>query len=239
MSNPITAKEIMVELSRLGSPSIKRILMNHGAKEPLFGVKVEELKKIQKRIKNNHDLSIELYATGNGDAMYLAGLVADADKISAAELERWAQSSTSPMISEYTVAGVGAESPHGWDLGLKWIKSSNEVIASIGWATLGHWVSIRPNEELNKTQLAELLSGIQTSIHKSPNRVRYTMNTFVISVGAYIPELTSSAKKVAKAVGKVSVEMNGTACKVPDAAAYIEKIESKGRIGKKRKMARC
>jgi hypothetical protein len=33
--------------------------------------------------------------------------------------------------------------------------------------------------------------------------------------------------------------MGETACNVPDAKSYIEKIESMGRIGKKRKMARC
>jgi hypothetical protein len=33
--------------------------------------------------------------------------------------------------------------------------------------------------------------------------------------------------------------MGETACKVPDALAYIEKIESMGRIGKKRKTMRC
>ena len=55
--------------------------MNHGAKEPFFGVKVGDLKKILKKTKKNHELSLELYKTGNSDAMYLAGLMADEKKI--------------------------------------------------------------------------------------------------------------------------------------------------------------
>ncbi len=37
----MTLTEIMTELSSLGDENIKRILLKHGVKEPLFGVKVE------------------------------------------------------------------------------------------------------------------------------------------------------------------------------------------------------
>ena len=65
------------------------------------------------------------------------------------------------------------------------------------------------------------------------------MNGFVIAVGSYCPDLLSEAKKTAKKIGRVDVEMGGTACKVPFAPEYIEKIEKMGRIGKKRKTAKC
>ena len=72
--------EIMVELRAMGSNSIKKILLKHGVKEPFFGVKVEQLKIIQKKVKTDHLLAKKLYATGNADAMYLAGLIADDKK---------------------------------------------------------------------------------------------------------------------------------------------------------------
>jgi hypothetical protein len=65
------------------------------------------------------------------------------------------------------------------------------------------------------------------------------MNNFVISVGGYVAPLLDEAKAVARRIGKVSVDMGETDCKVPLATAYIEKIESMGRIGKKRKTMRC
>ncbi len=73
----MTAKAILEELRPLGSENYKRILLNHGVKEPCFGVKIEELKKIQKRIKKDYKLALDLYDTGVYDAMYLAGLIAD------------------------------------------------------------------------------------------------------------------------------------------------------------------
>ena len=65
------------------------------------------------------------------------------------------------------------------------------------------------------------------------------MNGFVIAVGAYVKPLLKQAEATAKKIGKVDVEMGGTACKVPLATEYIEKIESKDRVGKKRKTIKC
>jgi len=73
----MTAQEIINEIKPLGSESYKKILFNHGVKEPCLGVKIGDLKKIQKRIKTDYRLALELYDTGNYDAMYLAGLIAD------------------------------------------------------------------------------------------------------------------------------------------------------------------
>ena len=44
--------------------------------------------------------------------------------------------------------------------------------------------------------------------------------------GYYVPALTKLTKETANAIGEVTVDMNGTACKVPSAAEYIAKIEN-------------
>jgi 3-methyladenine DNA glycosylase AlkD len=77
----MTVTEIMAELQAKGSESIKKILSKHGVKEPFFGVKIEYLKPIQKKVKKDYQLAKDLFATGNADAMYLAGLIADDEKM--------------------------------------------------------------------------------------------------------------------------------------------------------------
>jgi hypothetical protein len=80
--------------------------------------------------------------------------------------------------------------------------------------------------------------GEQT-IHEQPNRARHAMNGFVIAVGTYVPALTDLAIATGKKIGKVSVDMGNTECKVPSSPEYIEKAQKRGTIGKKRKTARC
>jgi hypothetical protein len=83
------------------------------------------------------------------------------------------------------------------------------------------------------------LARVQKEIHGVPDSVRYVMNGFVIAVGGYVAPLTTAALKVANAIGKVSVDMKGTSCKVPFAPDYIQKMIDKGVVGRKKKMARC
>jgi len=235
----MTAKEIVAELQTLGNESYKQILLKHGAQEPIFGVKVEDLKKIQKRIKKDYRLALELYDTGISDAMYLAGLIADDAKMTKENLERWVKKANSPLHSEYTVPWVAAGSPSGPELAQKWIDSKEENIAAAGWATLSSWVAITEDADLDQKQLKQLLERVQKSIHQAPNRVRMMMNGFVIAVGTYVEPLHDLAKKTAAQIDRVSVFVGDTACKVPFAPDYINKAKLQGKVGRKRKSAKC
>ncbi|HKB03384.1 MAG TPA: DNA alkylation repair protein [Gemmataceae bacterium] len=235
----MTAADVLTELSRMASDTYKRIFLNHGAPDSTLGVKVEDMKKIQKKVKTDHALALALYDSDIPDAQYLAGLIADPPKMTKAQLQKWAKTATWGMISEYTVAWVAAESRFGAELARDWIDSKKEPIAVSGWGTFSSLAGLKPDTELDLAELEKLLARVQKEIHAAPNRVRYVMNGFVIAVGCFVPPLAPKAKAVAKATGKVEVDMGETACKVPDALQYIAKVEKAGRQGKKRKSARC
>jgi 3-methyladenine DNA glycosylase AlkD len=235
----MTADEIVEQLRPLGTDGYKKVLQKHGVPEPCFGVKIEDLKKFQKRIKKDYRLALELYESGIYDAMYLAGLIADDAQMTKKDLRHWVEKATCSMLSEYTVAWVAAESRHGRELALEWIDSKKENVAACGWATLSGLVAIKDDSELDLAELKQLLQRVQQTIHQQPNRVRYGMNGFVIAVGSYVTALTDAALKTAAQIGQVSVDMGDTACKVPSAAEYIQKVQKRGAIGKKRKTTRC
>jgi 3-methyladenine DNA glycosylase AlkD len=235
----MTAAEIVNELRSLGTDAYKKILFNHGIREPVYGVKIEELKKIQKRIKKDYQLALDLYETGVYDAQYLAGLIADEAKITKKDLKRWLAKANCDALYGSTVPWIAAESKHGWELAMEWIDSKKEDVAGAGWATLTSLVSIKDDAELDLVALKRLLARVEKTIHDAPNHVRYSMNSFVIAVGCYVQSLTDLATKTARKIGQVSVDMGNTACKVPFAPEYIQKVQKRGTIGKKRKTARC
>jgi 3-methyladenine DNA glycosylase AlkD len=235
----MTAEEILKQLQALGQESIKKVLLKHGISEPLYGVKIEELKKIAKKVKDGYELSLKLYDTGIYDAMYLAGLIAEPGKMSPKELQHWAEKATAPVLRESTVAWVAAESKHGMTKAQEWIDSDYAGLASTGWATLSSIIAITDDSELDIPLLKKLIERVIKTIHTSPNRVKLTMNSFVITVGIHISSLNEVAKLAAGKIGKVTADMGDTACKIPDAIEYIEKAEGKGAIGKKKKSARC
>lgn len=197
------------------------------------------MKPIQKREKGNQVLAMDLYKTGISDAMYLAGLIADGGKMTKAELQEWVKAAYWSMLSEYTVPWVTAESKYALELAEEWILSENENIAVAGWNTWAGIVSMKNDDELDIPRIEELLKHIEKNIHTSPNRVKYTMNGFIISVGAYVKALSNEAKETAKRVGNIHVDMGGTACKVPEAVTYIDKSVARGSLNKKKKTLKC
>ncbi|MGH9870739.1 MAG: DNA alkylation repair protein [Candidatus Polarisedimenticolia bacterium] len=232
-------KEILEQLRSVGKESYRKTLQRHGVPEPILGASIAEMKKIVKKVRRNHELALQLYDSGIYDARYLAGLIAEDDRMTVKDLTRWVESANCPALSEYTVPWVTAEGPHGMKLALKWIESKKESVASSGWATLSCLAALRDDAELDLALFKRLLGRVRESIHEQPNRVRYVMNGFVIGVGCYVKELTALALETAKAVGPVTVDMGDTACEVPDAAAYIRKVKERGSLGKKRKTVKC
>ena len=169
----MTLDEVMIELERLGNPGTKKVLMRHGMPESSFGVKVGDLKTLVKKIKVDHELALALYDTGNSDAMYLASLIADDERMTKRDLKRWADKATWNAISSYAVAWAAAESRYGWELGLEWIDAKKLSVVVSGWSTLAAWVSIRPDEELDLPQLKTLLARVRKQIDAAPDRVRH------------------------------------------------------------------
>ena len=142
-------EEVIAELKELGNRQTKSIFMGHGAAEPFYGVKVGDMKLIQKKVKKDHNLALELYDTGILDAMYLAGLIAEPKKMTKEQLRHWVKNGKWYMVWEYTVAWMAAESNYGWELALEWIDDENEGIQSAGWSTLSGLVALKPDSELD------------------------------------------------------------------------------------------
>lgn len=235
----MTAEQILAEIEPLGTESYRKVLRNHGITGPLYGVKISDLKKYEKMFRKNNELAKDLYATGVYDAMYLAGLIADETKMTPEDLNLWVSNAESDAIAEYAVAWVAADGPHGWSLALDWIESEDVKTAVAGWGTLSSLVAVKADKDLDVSALRGLLHRVRDTIHDQPDRVRYKMNGFVIALGSYVAELTQEALTVGEQIGTVEVDMGNTACKVPSAPGYIQKVVDAGRVGKKRKTARC
>ncbi len=234
------AQAILKELSSLGKESYKRMLMNnHGVREPFFGVPIGELKKIQKRIKKDYQLALDLYDTGNYDAMYLAGMIADDERMTRKDLQQWVERAYGGALAGATVPGVAAGSPNGWEMARKWIESEKAMNAAAGWATLSAIVSVKPDAELDIAELKRLMKRVEKEIQSAPDLVRYQMNGFLIAAGCYVASLSEMALQIGKKIGPVHAHLGNNDCAIPYGPDYIRKVEARGTIGKKRKHAKC
>ena len=236
----MTAKKLLDKLRPLGTKSYKKMLLNnYGVKEPCFGVKIADLKRIQKRIKKDYQLALDLYDTGNYDAMYLAGLIADDVRMTKKDLRRWVGKAYAGALPGATVPWVAAGSPHGQKLALEWIESPKSLVAAAGWATLSSLVAMKDDTELVLPEVKRLLQRVQRTIHQAPDAVRYEMNGFIIAAGSYVKSLTEVAIQIGEKTGPVTADLGDNECQIPFAPDYIRKVQKRGAIGKKRKTVKC
>ena len=236
----MTASDILAELKPLGSESYRRVLMkNHGVREPCFGVKISDLKKIQKRIKRDYQLALDLYETGNYDAMYLAGLIADDARMSRQDLQRWAENAIGGALAGATVPWVATGSPHGWEIAQKWIDARKSHIAVAGWSTLACLATHLDDAALDLPALKDLFERVVKTIHQAPDAVRSAMNSFIIAAGCGSAPLSACALQAGHQIGVVTAHLGHNDCQIPFAPDYIRKVQERGEIGKKRKTVKC
>ncbi|MGG0287385.1 DNA alkylation repair protein [Peribacillus butanolivorans] len=230
---------VMQELEVLGKERTKKIYESNGAHEPLFGVATGAMKPIAKKIKKNQPLAEQLYATGNYDAMYFAGIIADPKTMAEADFERWMDAAYFYMLSDYVVAVTLAETDIAQDVADKWIASGEELRMSAGWSCYCWLLGNRPDGEFSECKIANMLENVENTIHDSPERTKYAMNNFIYTVGiSYLP-LHDKAVETAKAVGPVEVKRDKKKSSFLLASESIQKEVDKGQLGFKRKNVRC
>ncbi|OXS52657.1 DNA alkylation repair protein [Cohnella sp. CIP 111063] len=225
---------VMQQLEALGKERLKKMYMSNGAHEPLFGVATGEMKPMSRIIKKNQPLAEQLYATGNYDAMYFAGVIADPKAMTEADFDRWMETAYFYMLSDFVVAVTLSETDIAQEVSDKWIASGEELKMSAGWNCYCWLLGNRPDHEFSENKLRDMLELVRNTIHDRPERTKYAMSNFIYTVGvSYLP-LHEEAVETAKAIGQVEVKK-----KVLNALGNIEKAEARGQLGFKRKYVRC
>ena len=218
-------KTVIQELEDLGTEQNRKIYRRHGVGEDLFGVSFGNIRNLQKRIKNDHALALELWSTGNHDARILATMIADPKMIQEEGprqnwLESWAAD-----LDNYIIADAFAEFVSkiaaAREQAERWSQSEEEWIGRVGWTIIAK-IAMK-DRTLPDEYFKELLPTIEAGIHTRENRVRDAMNSALIAIGIRNEKLQELAMLAAGNIGKVEVDHGATGCVTPDAAQYILK----------------
>lgn len=235
----MNAELVMQELEALGKERTKKMYMSNGAHEPLFGVATGAMKPIAKKIKIDQALAEELYATGNYDAMYFAGIIADPKAMTVEDFNRWMEAAYFYMLSDYVVAVTLAEAPIAQEVADAWIASGEELKMSAGWSCYCWLLGNRKDSEFSESKLANMLDVVKNTIHDVPERTKSAMNNFLYTVAiSYVP-LHEQAVATAQAIGPVEMKRDNKKSTQLNAHETIQKEIERGRIGFKRKYVRC
>ncbi|MBL8794923.1 MAG: DNA alkylation repair protein [Planctomycetia bacterium] len=207
-------------LEQAGSAQHREIYARHGVGEPTFGVSYAHLKTLVKKLRTDHALAEQLWATGNHDARVLATMIADPEQTTAAQLDQWAKDLANYVITD-AFAGFAARTEHAVSKAKSWHSKKGEWLAAAGWTLIARLAM--DSKDLPDEFFEDYLAAIEKGIHRAPNRVRHTMNGAVIAIGLRNEMLTKLALAAAQRIGKVEVDHGATSCQTPDAVEYIQR----------------
>ena len=223
----MNAQEVVATLRKLGKPQTAAIYKRHGSGDDVCGVLTSDITKLQKKIRIDHALAMELWKTGNAEARILALLIADPAKLTRRDANRFVRDRQAHFLYCY-LSGLVARSPIADETMRSWMESPEEFTCETGYEILSLRLKHDP-DSIRDEDAETWLATIEKNIHSSPNWARYAMNGAVISIGVFKPELRRKAIDAAHRIGEVDVDHGETTCKTPNAVAYIEKAAKRKR----------
>lgn len=207
----------MAELADLADPKILAVNERHGDDH---AVNLTKLRAVAKRVKKNHPLAVELWATGDSAARLLALLICRPREFSADELDAMLREARTRKVHDWLVGYVVMKGPHAEELRLKWLADADPVVASAGWALTADRVVKKP-EGLDLTALLDQIEAEMAGAHE---RLQWEMNTTLAQIGIENPELRPRALEIGERLGVLRDYPTPANCTSPYAPEWITEM---------------
>ena len=132
----MSCEDVFAQLEAWGSESTRKMYARHGAGDNQFGVTLGNLRGLARKLKTNHGLALQLWATGNADAMILATMLMAPAQLSVKEIERMFRPLTYYKLIDELVYNALAKTTCAEDLRTRWMDSPRELVGRAGWNLL-------------------------------------------------------------------------------------------------------
>ena len=212
-----TVGDVMADLAALEDPKVRAVNERHGDDH---GVNLSKLRGVAQQLKTQHDLAAELWATGDTAARLVAILISRPKAYTAAELDRMLREARVPKVHDWLVNYVVKKNAHVEELRTAWFADPDPVVASAGWALTSDRVAKAP-EGLD---LPELLDLIEKHMKDAPDRLQWTMNECLATIGIHHPELRARAIRIGENLEVLKDYPTPPNCTSPYAPIWITEI---------------
>lgn len=220
----MTVDEILGKLKSLKNDKMFAHNIKYGATEHnQFGVKMGDIRALAKPIKINHELALDLWATGNIEARFLATLIIKPKMLSATELDEMVRSINFAPLADWFNSYVVKEYPEKEALREGWMKADNAYAARAGWSLTAGRVSRSPEG----IDLAALLDRIESEMPTAAPETQWTMNTTLAQIGINHPTYRERALAIGEKLGIYRDFPVSKGCTSPFAPIWINEMVSR------------
>lgn len=209
-----TVDELLTELAALDDPKIRAVNEKHGDDH---GVNLSALRAVAKRVKTQHELAQQLWATGDTAARLLALLICRPKAFTVDELDAMVRETGTPKVHDWFVNYVVKKNPHAEELRGRWMTDPDPVVASAGWALTAE----RVVKNADGLDLSGLLDTIDAQMRDAPERLQWAMNTCLAQIGIEHPDHRARALDIGERLEVLKDYPTSPGCTSPYAPAWI------------------
>jgi len=189
------------ELKGLANPKVRAKMAYFGVHVPkAYGVSSPVLHKFAKHIGKDHRLAQELWTTGIHEARILATFIGEPERITAAEMERWACDFNSWDIVDAACCYLYAHTKFAWKKAAEWSRRSEEFEKRAGFSLVAY-LSYK-DKVASDARFLQFLRVIEREAHDERNFVRKAVNWTLRNIGKRNLRLNREAIQAAERIRK-------------------------------------
>ncbi|MGW5437684.1 DNA alkylation repair protein [Nocardia asteroides] len=217
MATDAAVRAVLAELAALEDPRIRAVNERHGDDH---AVNLTQLRAVAKRLKTQHELAGSLWATGDTAARLVAILIGKPKAYTAAELDAMLRDARVPKVQDWLISYVVKKSPHVEELRAAWFADDDPVVASAGWALTSARVAKNPDG----LDLSGLLDLVDAHMKDAPDRLQWSMNECLATIGIHHPGLRARAIEIGERLQVLADYPTPPNCTSPFAPSWIAEM---------------
>jgi 3-methyladenine DNA glycosylase AlkD len=177
-----TKAAVLRELKKLANPRVRAQMAYFGVNVPKsLGISAPVLHALARRIGRSHRLAQQLWATGVHEARILATLIGEPEKVTAAEMERWARDFDSWDVVDAACCYLYAYAKPAWSKAMAWSRRPEEFAKRASFSLVAY-LSYKDKSAPN-AQFVKFLRVIEREAHDERNFVRKAVNWALRNIG--------------------------------------------------------
>lgn len=193
----MTAPDIVARLQKLSRPDQLAGMARYGINtQTALAVRIPELRKIAKENGRDHDVALELWATGIHEARILAAMIGEPHKATNAQLEDWVADFNSWDLCDQVCSNFFDKTEFAWDKADKWSGRKEEFVKRAGF-TLMACLAVHDKQAPDAAFL-DLLPIIKRESTDGRNFVKKAVNWALRGIGKRNRNLHAAALTLAR-----------------------------------------
>lgn len=190
---------VLRELRTLADPKVRAKMAYFGVHvEKAHGISTPELHRLAKKIGKNHELADQLWASGIHEAKNLASMIGEPERVTEAQMERWARGFDSWDVVDGVCCYLFAYSPLAWKKAFSWSRRKEEFVKRAALSLIAYLAY--KDKTASDAKFIRLLTIIKRESRDDRNFVKKAVNWALRNIGKRNLALNRAAIRTAREI---------------------------------------